>query len=147
MMNNLLRTGICLVLIVIVSQNTSGQSGWDESGIPITTTDDVQIDGNLTVYKKKIELVDKSNGASDGMGIKFINLARMGIYSDELIQFLESDDNLVKFHFDLNQGKLGIGTTSPSGLLHIHHPTKTIGTPANFNDSYLLFSNGSSQYM
>jgi len=78
------------------------------------------INGDLMVYKNSIKLLDEHDGASDGMGLKYTNGFTMSIFSDRYIHFVESDANETEVCFDLNEGKVGIGTTTPDHELDVN---------------------------
>ncbi|MFH6986065.1 hypothetical protein [Marinoscillum luteum] len=68
--------------------------------------------GDLMVYKNDIRLLDVNNGTSDGMGIGHMNMSQMSIFADAEIHFKESDEMATKVWIDLNDGQMGIRTTS-----------------------------------
>ncbi|MEO9965988.1 MAG: hypothetical protein ABJF11_09380 [Reichenbachiella sp.] len=104
---------------------------------------------DLTVYKKDIILIDKNNGTADGLGIKFIDNARMALYADAEIQFRESDSDATQIIMNLNDGRLGIGTISPQYPLHVsgtayatkfRAPSNAVWPDYVFSDKYVLNS-------
>lgn len=87
--------------------------------VSLAQDNDFPLNGDALIFKKTLKFSNFNNSSSDGLGIGFYNNSSLKIYSDAFIYFMESDSMSTKISFDLNNARLGIGTTSPSFKLHV----------------------------
>ena len=116
----------------------SPTSGSNNSAFTITSSKNVgigttspsqrlHVSGNLLVSPGKIYLATSNNNddVDDGMGLEKVNNLHMAIFSDQTISFMESDTKVSKIFIDVNTGRMGIGTSSPTSALEVNGTTKT----------------------
>jgi len=130
----------------LYTENSSGavvEIGLNPEGnVDVTgsvTADGLTVDGNATISNAtnpKLEISDTTlpntlllqslNGDSivgtssnTSLALKTNNLSRIGLANNGDISFYEDTGTTAKFFWDASAESLGIGTTSPTGLLHL----------------------------
>ncbi len=87
----------------------------------------MHINGSLLVSPGKIYLSTSNNNddVDDGMGLERVNNLHMSIFSDQTISFSDSDTKESKIFINVNTGRMGIGTSTPTSALQVAGTTTT----------------------
>ena len=142
-MNLLIKPAIGIALLLLISISTFGQQWNGPSNDELYTNYDVRVMGQLqtkngsdwikvrTFNDSHLSELQWGDDVDDRFRIYFHD--NTGVASKEVMSFLSN-------------GRIGIGTSSPTGKLHIKH-TGTMGGKINAAQSYLTISDGTNQML
>lgn len=80
----------------------------------------LEVIGNIVAMESSVALSTRNNSLGDGMGMRYVTGGTMALYSDGLIDFQESDTDDTRIRFDMNAGRVGIGTTNLTARLNVN---------------------------
>ena len=106
-----------------------------------TLTQTLDVNGNVDV-NSGIYYVRDNAGSTYGMGYAVEGGTQLTIFSDNIIQFTESDADIVAVHISVNNRRLGINTNAPSRALDVNGTVRIRGGAPNTGD-FLMSQDGS----